>query len=128
MLAVRAACASVLSLGHRAPRVALSLAVAISAGTFSLAWAQEDGVELAAQQEPAPATAVPEIPETFVPGRAGVFPANPLPADVAVTPTRTYKTAERDCRDYEQTVIVDGREEIIHGTACREPDGTWRAL
>ncbi len=89
MLAVRAACASVLSLGRGAPRVALSLAVAISAGTFSPAWAQESGVELAAQQEPAPATAVPEIPETFVPGRAGVFPANPLPADVAITPTRT---------------------------------------
>jgi surface antigen len=46
----------------------------------------------------------------------------------AVTPTRTYKTAERDCRDFEQTVVVDGREEIIHGTACREPDGTWRSL
>jgi surface antigen len=46
----------------------------------------------------------------------------------AVTPTRTYKTAERDCRDYEQTVVVDGQQEIIRGTACREPDGTWRAL
>ena len=46
----------------------------------------------------------------------------------AVTPTRTYKTAERDCRDFEQTVVIDGQEEIVHGTACREPDGTWRAL
>ncbi|HEX6111494.1 MAG TPA: RT0821/Lpp0805 family surface protein [Geminicoccaceae bacterium] len=46
----------------------------------------------------------------------------------AVTPTRTYKTAERDCRDYEQTVVVDGQEETIRGTACRESDGTWRAL
>jgi surface antigen len=45
-----------------------------------------------------------------------------------VTPTRTYKTAERDCRDFEQTVVVDGQDETVRGTACREPDGTWRAL
>jgi surface antigen len=46
----------------------------------------------------------------------------------AVTPTRTYKTADRDCRDFEQTVVVEGREQTVHGTACREPDGSWRAL
>jgi|SRR5690606_6680880 len=45
-----------------------------------------------------------------------------------VTPTRTYKTAERDCRDFEQTVVVDGQQETVIGTACREPDGTWRVL
>lgn len=35
---------------------------------------------------------LPEIPETFVPGRPNIFPANPLPDDVAVTPTRTETT------------------------------------
>jgi surface antigen len=35
---------------------------------------------------------------------------------------------ERDCRDFEQTVVVDGQDETVRGTACREPDGTWRAL
>jgi surface antigen len=33
----------------------------------------------------------------------------------AVTPTRTYKTAERDCRDLEQTVVVDGQDETVRG-------------
>ncbi len=42
-------------------------------------------------EDPPPVTSnqeVPEIPETFVPGRA-TFPAQPLPENVAITPTRT---------------------------------------
>ena len=46
----------------------------------------------------------------------------------AVTPTRTYETAERDRRDFEQTVVIDGQEETVYATAYREPDGSWRAL
>ena len=46
----------------------------------------------------------------------------------AVTPTRTYRTAARDCRDFEQTVVIDGQQQTVYGTACREADGTWRAL
>jgi len=43
------------------------------------------------------------------------------------TPTRTYvNTAGSDCRDYESTIYVDGREETVVGQACRQPDGTWR--
>jgi vitamin B12 transporter len=41
------------------------------------------------EPEPVPNENLPEIPETFVPGRPSIFPANPLPEDVAVTPTRT---------------------------------------
>ncbi len=45
----------------------------------------------------------------------------------SVTPTRTYKsTSGRVCRDYQQTVIVGGREQSAFGTACREADGSWR--
>ena len=46
-----------------------------------------------------------------------------------VTPTRTYKTAGGTyCRDFTQTITVDGRFEEATGTACREPDGTWRIV
>jgi surface antigen len=46
-----------------------------------------------------------------------------------VTPTRTYQRADGTyCRDYEQTVEVDGQVELATGTACRESDGTWRAI
>ncbi len=44
-----------------------------------------------------------------------------------VTPTRTYRTADRrDCREYTTWVFVDGYEEQVTGTACRMPDGTWQ--
>lgn len=44
------------------------------------------------------------------------------------TPTRTYQTAEGYCRDYTQTINVSGRAVTGHGTACRQPDGTWRIV
>ena len=32
------------------------------------------------------------------------------------------------CRDCEQTVTIDGRCETATGTACRQPDGSWRIV
>ena len=46
-----------------------------------------------------------------------------------VTPTRSYQTAQGDnCREYQQTVTIDGKSERAHGTACRQADGTWRII
>jgi surface antigen len=44
----------------------------------------------------------------------------------ATTPTRTYETAGGPCREYTTSVVIDGKTQTAHGTACREPDGTWR--
>lgn len=30
------------------------------------------------------------------------------------------------CRQYKQTVTIDGRQEVAYGTACKNPDGTWQ--
>ena len=43
-----------------------------------------------------------------------------------VTPTRTYQSAEGPCRDYRMNGVIDGRTEVIQGTACRQNDGNWR--
>lgn len=44
-----------------------------------------------------------------------------------VTPTRTYQAASGQyCREYTQTVQVGGQSEEAYGTACRQPDGTWK--
>lgn len=46
-------------------------------------------------------------------------------------PTRTYKNPKRPkqyCRDYTTDVLIDGAWEQAKGTACREPDGTWRIV
>jgi surface antigen len=45
----------------------------------------------------------------------------------SVTPTRTYEGGSGPCRDFTTVTEIDGREETVHGTACRQPDGTWRA-
>jgi surface antigen len=45
-----------------------------------------------------------------------------------VTPTSTYTASSGEpCREYTTEAVIDGRKEIITGTACRQPDGTWRA-
>ncbi len=46
-----------------------------------------------------------------------------------VKPTRTYQTASgENCREYQHEVVIDGRRETASGTACRQPDGTWRSI
>jgi len=45
-----------------------------------------------------------------------------------VTPTRTFQSGGRDCREYEHRVFIDGQSETLRGTACRQPDGTWEAV
>lgn len=46
-----------------------------------------------------------------------------------VTPTRTYQNANGTyCREFQQTIIVSGNEESAYGTACRQPDGTWKII
>ncbi|MBI3443776.1 MAG: glycine zipper 2TM domain-containing protein [Magnetospirillum sp.] len=43
-----------------------------------------------------------------------------------VTPTREGKDAHGNtCRDYQSTVTVDGKDETVTGTACRQADGSW---
>lgn len=46
-----------------------------------------------------------------------------------VTPTRTYiSDAGTPCRDFTQTITVDGQRENIQATACRQSDGTWQIV
>lgn len=45
-----------------------------------------------------------------------------------IVPSRPYRRGDYDCRDYTHTVYIDGRPEVLRGTACREPDGTWRSV
>jgi len=47
--------------------------------------------------------------------------------EYTVTPTRTYSTSSGPCREYTTEATIEGKQEIIYGTACRQPDGTWQA-
>jgi surface antigen len=33
-----------------------------------------------------------------------------------------------DCREFTQTIYINGRPHVGHGVACREPDGSWRIV
>jgi surface antigen len=46
-----------------------------------------------------------------------------------VTPIKTYQTAAGQyCREYTQTVTIDGKPQQSYGTACRQPDGSWKIV
>ncbi len=45
-----------------------------------------------------------------------------------VAPTRTYETAEGPCREFTMDAIIGGRKQEIYGTACRQPDGSWKIV
>ncbi len=46
-----------------------------------------------------------------------------------VTPTATvYADSGEPCREYQTTVTVGGETAQAYGTACRDPDGSWRIV
>ncbi|MDP6563914.1 MAG: RT0821/Lpp0805 family surface protein [Alphaproteobacteria bacterium] len=46
-----------------------------------------------------------------------------------VTPQDVRETSSgRICRQYEQTVTIDGKTESANGTACRQNDGSWKVV
>lgn len=46
-----------------------------------------------------------------------------------ITPIETYQTKNGEyCREYHQTVWVGGKEQQAYGTACRQPDGSWKIV
>jgi surface antigen len=47
----------------------------------------------------------------------------------SVTPTRTYQNADGTyCREYQTDVVISGKKQQSFGTACRQPDGTWKIV
>ncbi len=45
-----------------------------------------------------------------------------------VVPTRTYETQQGPCREYTVDATVGGKADKVHGTACRQPDGSWQMM
>jgi len=45
----------------------------------------------------------------------------------SVTPTQTYRWQSGQCRDFTTITENQDGEHAIQGTACRQPDGTWKA-
>ncbi len=47
-----------------------------------------------------------------------------------ITPTRegVSNTSGRTCREYTQTIYVEGRQQTAVGQACKNSDGTWSVM
>lgn len=46
----------------------------------------------------------------------------------AVTPGPAYSVNQYTCRDYVDVIAFESRQEVRRGTACRQPDGSWRPI
>ena len=45
----------------------------------------------------------------------------------SVTPSRPFQTEQGTyCREFTQEVIIGNQKEKAYGTACRQPDGSWK--
>ena len=65
--------------------------------------------------------------ETSRDGRATTWRNPESGQQYSVTPTRTYESPSGPCRDFTTVTQIDGHDEVVHGTACRQPGGTWKA-
>jgi len=63
-------------------------------------------------------------------------PGQPLPwrneqsgASGTVVPRNYYQTANGTyCREFQQTITVGGQTQQGYGTACKQPDGSWKIV
>ncbi|MDH3703075.1 MAG: hypothetical protein OEU46_17350 [Alphaproteobacteria bacterium] len=62
--------------------------------------------------------------------------AKPPPGDSATDRTlhdkaprdASNKTAGGPCREFQESIVIDGKPQRAYGTACRQPDGTWKRV
>jgi surface antigen len=48
--------------------------------------------------------------------------------EYVMTPTNTYDSGTGPCREYTLDATIGGNTEQIYGTACRQPDGSWKVV
>jgi surface antigen len=63
------------------------------------------------------------------PAQHAVAWSNPGGGHYRVVPLEGYEDGEeRICRDYRTTATIEGRQQQLYGTACRQPDGSWQRV
>lgn len=104
--------------------------VAVAVGTLAGAYlGSQLGQELDKADQEAVADMTQDTLENNPTGTASTWSNPDNTASATVTPTTTYVAdSGEDCRDFEQTVMVEGETETVYGTACRESDGRWRVV
>ncbi len=50
-------------------------------------------------------------------------------ANYTVTPTQNVTVdGNQYCREYRTNAVIAGKKQQMYGTACRQPDGTWKMV
>jgi hypothetical protein len=57
------------------------------------------------------------------PAYAPAYNTAPPPA-----PAEQRNVATDNCRDYKHSIMIDGEKQDVFGTACKQPDGSWRVV
>ena len=112
-------------------KTALFAAGALAALTGSLAAAPAEartfvsvGVGLPLFYAPPPVVYAPP-PVVYAPPPVVYAPA---PAPAAYAPAPAAAPATQTCREYQSTIQVNGQPQQSYGTACLQPDGSWRIV
>ena len=67
--------------------------------------------------------------ETGQPGQTMPWNNPSSSAQGTITPQNYYQIADGSyCREYSQTISVGGTTQQGYGTACRQPDGSWKII
>jgi hypothetical protein len=69
-------------------------------------------------------------PVVVVPARPSVVYVEPPRQPMAASPASPdYRTSSgQTCREYQSSVVIGGVSRPSYGTACLQPDGTWRVV
>tara|TARA_B100001123_G_scaffold442495_1_gene586267 strand:+ start:1399 stop:1899 length:501 start_codon:yes stop_codon:yes gene_type:complete len=83
-----------------------------------------DNADIAAQNQTAQRAL-----ETAQPGQSLPWSSSNSGVSGTVTPSNYYQASNGQyCREYSQTITVNGQVERGYGTACRQNDGTWSVV
>lgn len=82
------------------------------------------GLPLFAPIYPAPLYPAPVYypPAYYAPPAPPAYYAPPA----AAAPAAAQAPANAQCRQYSTTTVIDGQPQQAYGTACLQPDGSWR--
>ncbi len=74
-----------------------------------------------------PPVAYAPPPVAYAPPPAA-YATQPPPLQATPASPPYTDSSGRYCREYQSTVMVGGQPQQSYGTACRQPDGTWRVV
>jgi hypothetical protein len=102
----------------------LAAAVAVPFGTAEARGGASVGFSFGVPLGPTPYYYAPPPPAYYGPPPPVVYAPSPAYAPAP----QIFAAPEQHCREYQSQSFVGGLPSTIYGTACLQPDGTWRII